>query len=370
MLVIAAAAERSGLLTWIAQHAARFAHRPSALLLATFGAGVLITITLNLDTTAVLFTPLAIAIGKAAGQRTAPFALSAVLAANFGSVLLPSSNLTNLVIWRETGVSFAEFARTMAPIAGVAIVVTAAALHLATRRSLVPTMKSVEDVAVHDRRLALASGVTVVGLMVALLLGAPVVPASLIGAAVVVAARPVTLRSAPVSPPLLGSLLALFGAAAVLGASPTVQRLLGHLDTAPRAAIAGTLGSAVTTNLATAAVLAPAAVSRTLTAGPRHRRRPGRRSHAHRVAGNDPLARRRPARGRARADAQLPGHRRAAERPPGRRRDGDGVTGHTSVHARGTMPRPSVNTPAISRGSPTVSGLAGVVQRQNISFPS
>jgi Na+/H+ antiporter NhaD/arsenite permease-like protein len=68
-----------------------------------------------------------------------------------------------------------------------------------------------------------------------------------------------------VSPPLLGSLLALFGAAAVLGASPSVQRLLGHLDTAPRVAIAGTIGSAVTTNLATVAVLAPVAVSRTLT---------------------------------------------------------------------------------------------------------
>ena len=72
MLIIAAAAEHSGLLAWIATHAARLAHRPSALLLATFAAGVLVTITLNLDTTAVLFTPLAIAVGRAAGQRTAP----------------------------------------------------------------------------------------------------------------------------------------------------------------------------------------------------------------------------------------------------------------------------------------------------------
>ncbi|HTN81904.1 MAG TPA: SLC13 family permease, partial [Acidimicrobiales bacterium] len=109
MLIIAAAAEHSGLLAWIATHAAHLAHRPSALLLATFAAGVLVTITLNLDTTAVLFTPLAIAVGRAAGQRTAPFALSAVLAANFGSVLLPSSNLTNLVIWRESDLTFAEF---------------------------------------------------------------------------------------------------------------------------------------------------------------------------------------------------------------------------------------------------------------------
>ena len=202
------------------------------------------------------------------------------------------------------------------------------------------------QVALHDQRLAVVSGATVVGLMVALLLGAPVVPASLIGAALVVLARPAALRQAPVSPPLLGSLLALFGAAAVLGASPSVQRLLGHLDTAPRVTIAGTIGSAVTTNLATVAVLAPVAVSRTPLARSSRVSTSGR-AHAHRVAGDDPLARCRPAGGRASADAELPRDRRAAEHRPGHCRHRHGVS-----------------------ASPTVSGLAGVVQRQNISFPS
>ena len=172
MLIIAAAAEHSGLLAWIATHAARLAHRPSALLLATFAAGVLVTITLNLDTTAVLFTPLAIAVGRAAGQRTAPFALSAVLAANFGSVLLPSSNLTNLVIWRESSLTFAEFARTMAPIAAMAIIVTAFALWITHRHVLVPARVESPDAPLHDRRLAIVSAAVVIGLMVVLLAGA------------------------------------------------------------------------------------------------------------------------------------------------------------------------------------------------------
>ena len=60
----------------------------------------------------------------------------------------------------------------------------------------------------------------------------------------------------------------------------------------------------------------------------------------------------------------------SAESRPGHCRHRHGVSADTSAHVRGTMPRPSVNTPAASRGSPTVSGLAGVVQRQNISFPS
>jgi arsenical pump membrane protein len=265
MLIIAAAAEHSGLLAWIAAHAARLAHRPSALLLATFAAGVLVTITLNLDTTAVLFTPLAIAVGRAAGQRTAPFALSAVLAANFGSVLLPSSNLTNLVIWRESDLTFAEFARTMAPIAVMAIAVTAVALWIASRRHLRAARVDAQDAPLRDRRLAVVSAAVVIGLMVVLLAGAPPVIAALVGVAVVVVARPSGLRNAPFSVALLGSLLGLFGAAAVLSASPWVHRLLAHLDTAPRVSLSATFGSALATNLATVAVLAPAAVTHTLT---------------------------------------------------------------------------------------------------------
>ena len=249
--------------------------------------------------------------------------------------------------------TFAEFARTMAPIAAVAIAVTAAALRLATRRSLVPTIKPVEELALHDQRLAVVSGATVVGLMVALLLGAPVVPASLIGAALVVLARPATLRQAPVSPPLLGSLLALFGAAAVLGASPSVQRLLGHLDTAPRVAIAGTIGSAVTTNLATVAVLAPVAVSRTLTA------RSSRVSTSE--SGLTPI-------GSLATILWRDAARRAGEPVSMRSYLAVGVPLSVVLVIVGTAgmstPLPTVTA------SPTVSGLAGVVQRQNISFPS
>ena len=104
-----------------------------------------------------------------------------------------------------------------------------------------------------------------IGLMVVLLAGAPPVVAAIIGVVVVALARPSAVREAPVSLALLGSLLALFGAAAVLSASPSVQRLLTHLDTAPRVSLTATLGSALATNLAAVAVLAPVAVTHTLT---------------------------------------------------------------------------------------------------------
>ncbi|MEZ5234940.1 MAG: hypothetical protein R2749_19905 [Acidimicrobiales bacterium] len=77
------AAERSGLLAWVAERLATGVRRPRLLLAATFAVAVVLTTTCNLDTTAVLFTPLALSVAAAAGLDAVPFALASVLAANF-----------------------------------------------------------------------------------------------------------------------------------------------------------------------------------------------------------------------------------------------------------------------------------------------
>ncbi|MEZ5261536.1 MAG: SLC13 family permease [Acidimicrobiales bacterium] len=102
--------------------------RPRLLLAATFAVAVVLTTTCNLDTTAVLFTPLALSVAAAAGLGAVPFALASVLAANFGSLLLPTSNLTNLVLWRSSGLSFPRFAAITAPAAALAALARLAAL--------------------------------------------------------------------------------------------------------------------------------------------------------------------------------------------------------------------------------------------------
>ena len=60
------------------------------------------TTVLNLDTTAVLLTPVMLALARKAGIAVIPLAMTTVWLANTASLLLPVSNLTNLLA-REPG---------------------------------------------------------------------------------------------------------------------------------------------------------------------------------------------------------------------------------------------------------------------------
>jgi arsenical pump membrane protein len=83
----------------------------------------IITITLNLDTTAVLLTPVMLALARKTGIATLPLAITTVWLANTASLLLPVSNLTNLLALNRIGLHPAEFAVRMwgAELASVAV---------------------------------------------------------------------------------------------------------------------------------------------------------------------------------------------------------------------------------------------------------
>ncbi|MFI6859247.1 SLC13 family permease [Streptomyces sp. NPDC050421] len=73
----------------------------------------LTTITLNLDTTAVLLTPVMLALGARVGIAALPLAMTTVWLANTASLLLPVSNLTNLLAADRVALSPAGLAAVM-----------------------------------------------------------------------------------------------------------------------------------------------------------------------------------------------------------------------------------------------------------------
>jgi arsenical pump membrane protein len=81
------------------------------LLCVTFAA--VTTTTLNLDTTAVLLTPVMLALARKVGIATVPLAMTTVWLANTASLLLPVSNLTNLLALDRIGLQPAAFAARM-----------------------------------------------------------------------------------------------------------------------------------------------------------------------------------------------------------------------------------------------------------------
>ncbi|MGN9908496.1 SLC13 family permease [Phytohabitans sp. LJ34] len=102
-------------------------HNAVLFLLAVLFA-TLTTTFLNLDTTAVLLTPVMIATARRAGLAPLPLAMTTVWLANTASLLLPVSNLTNLLAMNRVRLEPLEFAARMALPQAAAVVVVAASL--------------------------------------------------------------------------------------------------------------------------------------------------------------------------------------------------------------------------------------------------
>lgn len=88
--------------------------RPAALLGLVFVTGSAITAVLSLDATVVLLTPVVFATAARLRLRPKPHVYACTHLANTASLLLPVSNLTNLLAFRASGLSFARFGALMA----------------------------------------------------------------------------------------------------------------------------------------------------------------------------------------------------------------------------------------------------------------
>lgn len=84
-----------------------------ALFLLCVGFATVTTVTLNLDTTAVLLTPVVLALAQRADIAPLPLAMTTVWLANTASLLLPVSNLTNLLAADRVGLGPTAFAAHM-----------------------------------------------------------------------------------------------------------------------------------------------------------------------------------------------------------------------------------------------------------------
>jgi arsenical pump membrane protein len=174
--VLTELAAEAGLFTWVAQRAARWGRGRAWLLwLLVVVFAALCTIFLSLDTTAVLLTPVVIVLARHAGLNPLPFALTTVWMANAGSLLLPVSNLTNLLAQHAMGdPSPAAFAALMWAPALVAMTVPMVAVFVVARRSLIVRYAPGEEEPIADRVLFATSALVVAALVPLLVSGLPV----------------------------------------------------------------------------------------------------------------------------------------------------------------------------------------------------
>ncbi len=109
------------------------------------------TVGMSLDTTAVLLTPVVLTIADSLGLAMLPFALLVVWLANTASLLLPVSNLTNLLALQQAQLPTLSFAARMALPELAAVVVTVAYLGWRFRRDLTGHYQLPRVAAIGDR---------------------------------------------------------------------------------------------------------------------------------------------------------------------------------------------------------------------------
>ncbi len=144
ILVVSDVCARSGVFDAAAQRVGRWS-RGSALRLFTgvFLLAAVVTATLSLDATVVLLTPVVLAAGMARAVPDEPGTYACLRMANSASLLLPVSNLTNLLALPHVDLTFTGFAVRMAPVLVVVLVVEYVGLRLLFRDRL--AVRPVDD---------------------------------------------------------------------------------------------------------------------------------------------------------------------------------------------------------------------------------
>lgn len=269
MTVVTELVSEAGAFQWIARHVRGWGRGRSVmlwLLLALFA--TLSTVFLSLDTTAVLLTPVVVTVARQAGLPVLPFALTTVWLANTASLLLPISNLTNLLAQHNLGgISPAQFAQLMWAPSIAAIVVPLAFVAVVFRRELRKTYAldsarpapTTSSTAAPDKVLLLVSAIVLVLLLPALVSGVAIwIPAALAAAILAVTfavRRPKVLKVALIPWSLLLFTCGLFlvvEATQYLGASVLLGQVAGQGNgflELLRLAMTGALGSNVVNNL-------------------------------------------------------------------------------------------------------------------------
>jgi arsenical pump membrane protein len=241
---------------------ARLSPNGLLLYLGTVVLVVSVTTLLNLDTSVTFLTPVLVYAARSRGEGEAPLLYACLLLSNAGSLLLPGSNLTNLIVLGHLHLSGGAFLAHMAlpalAAAGVTALVVGVVHHRALRTTLAPSIE--------PERAVIGVGLAAIVLVTILVvtLRSPALPVAAVGVVAVVLsarrgrARPTTSRAAL---EILGVpvLVGLFGLAVALG---TLGRswsgpatLLSHLDAWGTAVVAA-LTSVLVNNLPAASLLA------------------------------------------------------------------------------------------------------------------
>lgn len=259
LLLIGLVADKDGLFASAGHRLARTA--PNGVLLFVGAVTVVgaVTAVLNLDTSVAFLTPVLIYTARSRGEGEAPLLYGCLLLSNAGSLFLPGSNLTNLIVVGHLHLTGGQFLAHTWVAALAALIVTAAVVAVAEHRAL---RTRVEDPTPPDRPV-LGLGfvaVAVAAVLVVVLHNAAIPVAAIglvaVGSRIIAGKEDVRHATGVLGVPVL---VGLFGVAVALGTLGRVwsgpATLMSHLDLWGTAVVAAA-SSVLLNNLPAASLFA------------------------------------------------------------------------------------------------------------------
>ncbi|MGO8887218.1 MAG: SLC13 family permease [Streptosporangiaceae bacterium] len=259
LLVIGLVADDDGLFAAAGYWLARAARNPAMLFVGATAIIGVVTAALNLDTSVAFLTPVLVYTARSRGAGGPALLYGCLLLSNAGSLLLPGSNLTNLIVLGQLHLTGGQFLARMWLPWLASLAVTAVVVAFCERRSL---RDSAAQPGEPPRpRIGLGLAAVTAATVLVVVLRTPAIPVAAVGAAAI-GIRLARRREQPrrVAEVLgIPVLVGLFGVAVALGtlgrawAGPAT--LLAHLDSWGTAAVAAAT-TVVVNNLPAASLLA------------------------------------------------------------------------------------------------------------------
>jgi arsenical pump membrane protein len=146
MMIMSELARREGVFDWVAGHAVRASKGSrSRLFFLIYGVGVVVTVFLSNDATAVVLTPAVLAAVRTAEAEPLPYLLICAFIANAASFVLPISNPANLVVYSGGMPPLGRWLLTFGLPSVASIVVTFVVLRWLSNKHLQGTMNTDVD---------------------------------------------------------------------------------------------------------------------------------------------------------------------------------------------------------------------------------
>lgn len=190
MMIINNNLRLAGFFGWVASRLLHLAHTPRALLaIVIVMAGVLSALFLN-DTICLMFTPVVVDITQRLKRDPIPYLIGLATATNIGSTATITGNPQNLIIGQASGISYITFSAYLLPVALIGMGICWAVIVVVYRHEFVGRLAVIDiDPPEIYQPLLVRSLVVVMGLLIAFIIGLPIVSAACIAAGTLLISR-------------------------------------------------------------------------------------------------------------------------------------------------------------------------------------